>query len=241
LFDPTLAQVNTVCGIVLVVIAQLSELDAVTESGVTVTLPVASKLTVGLEQTGIGAVTSLTVIEVLQVAEFPDGSVMVTVCVLIPISAQVKSVLGIDGEVPQLSKLPEDTLAAVTVTLPVESKLTVGLVHIGVGAVMSLTVIVVLQVAVLPDPSFKVTVCVLAPVLAQVNVFLGIDCDTIPQLSLLVPEIEVVAIVTEPVEGSRLIVGLVQMALGGVMSWIVITVLQVCLLPEESVTVTVSE
>jgi hypothetical protein len=140
-------------------IPQLSELALAIDPALTLTCPLnESKFTVGLEQIAIGAETSLTVIVVLQVAAFPEGSETVTVCVLAPKSAQVNAVLGIVADVPQLSILPEDTLDALTLTFPKESTLTVGLEQTAVGAVTSLTVMVVLQVAVLPEMSFKVTI-----------------------------------------------------------------------------------
>jgi hypothetical protein len=75
----------------------------------------------------------------------------------VPISAQTKLVLGMDAVEPQLSLLVT-MLDAEMETFPVLSKLMVGLVHVAVGAVLSITVIVEEHVALLPEGSDTVTV-----------------------------------------------------------------------------------
>ncbi len=86
---------------------------------------------------------------------------------------------------PQLSLLPLSTWAAATVALPLASKFTVTFWQSAVGAVLSTTVTVAVQVLTLPLVSVTVRVTVLAPTWLQSKLAWSRLMLAMPQLSLL--------------------------------------------------------
>ena len=76
--------------------------------------------------------------------------------------------LTVRDVIPQLSLLPLSTCAAVIEALPSASSGTVMFLHKAVGGVASVTVKVVVHVALLFASSFTVTVIVVAPTLTSV-------------------------------------------------------------------------
>jgi len=92
------------------------------------------------------------------------ASFTVSVTVLAPLLAHV-NVLGLTVRetMPQLSLLPLSTSAAVIEALPLASSATVAFLHDAVGGVVSFTVNVVVQVALLFAASFTEIVIVVVP------------------------------------------------------------------------------
>ena len=128
--------------------------------------------------------TTVTVAE--QVLLLPLTSLTVRVTLLAPRWAQVKAVwLRIRAPRLQLSEEPLLTWALARLALPAASRLRVTGWQIALGAVLSTTVIVAVQVLVLLDASDTVRVTVLVPTWAQVKaVWLRVVLAT-AQLSVL--------------------------------------------------------
>ncbi len=123
-----------------------------------------------------------------------------------------------------------------TITVPLLSRNTVGWAHIAVGGVTSCTVIVDVQVAVLPEASVTERLTVCAPTSAHVYVTLAGDrAKGAPQLSEEPLFIWAAVTVTLP-EPSRCAVTLRHDAVGGVLSCTKIVEEQVDVLPLRSVT-----
>ena len=100
----------------------------------------------------------------MQVAEFPFTSVTVSVTVLAPTLLQSK-VFGLTAKdaIPQLSVEPPSTSAAVILALPEASSCTVIFWHTAVGASVSFTVTLKLQVYVVPALSVASKTLVVVP------------------------------------------------------------------------------
>ena len=175
-FEPRSAQPNAL-GVMLTVGAdvQLSEVLLTTSDVAIVAAPEASNTTVTAPDTAVidGAVLSTTVNVTCEVVVFPDASVAVIVTVFVPKSPQPK-VLGVMVTVgaPQLSVTLDTTsfmpIAAAPFTLSATSAIADNVVI--EGAMLSSTVTVMVDVAVLPDASVAVIVTVFAPRSAHVNV-----------------------------------------------------------------------
>ena len=88
---------------------QLSELPLSTSAGVMVAIPKASSDTVISWQRAIGEILSCTTTLAMQISEFSSSSVTVKLTILIPISAQVKSMTSRLRFTTQLSVLPSST------------------------------------------------------------------------------------------------------------------------------------
>jgi hypothetical protein len=128
-----------------------------------------------------------------------------------------------------------------TIAVPLLSRNTVGWAHIAVGGVTSCTVIVDVQVAVLPEASVTDRLTVCAPTFAHVYATLaGRKVNVPPQLS--VEELFIWAAVTVALpEPSRVAVMLWHVAAGGVVSFTVTVAVQVATLPDASDTVRLYE
>jgi len=122
-------------------------------------------IVVSPKQVITGAVTSLTVTTDVQVEVLPVESVTVSITLLLPTLLQLKVALfiaNVTGE--QLSNEPLFTIDAVMVAFPAASKSTVIGLHIAVGATLSNTVYVVVQVELLLAASVTVIVTVVIPI-----------------------------------------------------------------------------
>ena len=89
--------------------------------------------------------------------------------------------------IPQLSLLPLSTSNVVMVAFPVASNAMVVDLHNTTGANVSMIVTTDVHVDLFPLASIPVSVTVVVPISAQVNVLLDTLIVTIPQLSLLPP------------------------------------------------------
>src|SRR5438034_453721 len=120
------------------------------------------------EQTTVGALLSLTVKIVVQVALLPAASVAVTVIVCVPKPTSVPTAgdwLRVIALVPlqeSLTVTPPSTLGTAAWQLPSVLAFGIGE-QFTVGAVVSVTVKIEVQVALLPAASVAVTVMVCAP------------------------------------------------------------------------------
>ena len=122
----------------------------------------------------------------LQVDTFPFTSVTVRVTVFVPMLAQEKLLgLTVTDWMPQLSELPLLICAAVILAFPAASNCTVMFWQTAVGAMLSCTVTVALQVDTLPFTSVTVRVTVFVPMLAQEKLLGLTVTDWMPQLSVL--------------------------------------------------------
>ena len=151
----------------------------------------------------VGAILSSTVTVVVQVEVFPFTSVTVSVTVLSPISAHE----NVSGEtesvaIPQASVEPPSTSAPVIVTVPFASSCAVKGWQVAVGATLSSTVTVAVQVELFPFTSVTVKVTVLAPISAQVKDAGETLNEVIPQLSVEPLSISDAVIITFPVASS---------------------------------------
>jgi hypothetical protein len=120
------------------------------------------------EQSTVGAVLSVTVKFVVQLALLPAASVAVTVIVCVPTPTRVPAagdctnVIALDALQPSLTLTPPNTFG--TAPWQFASALAPGTTgQITVGAVLSATVKVVVQLALLPASSLAVTVIVCVP------------------------------------------------------------------------------
>jgi hypothetical protein len=142
--------------------------------------------------------------------------------------------------VPQLSEPLWNTSAVVIEAAPAAFRLTEAFLHVMLGGVMSDTVTVAEQVAVLPLPSLAVKVTVFGPVFAQVKLF-GVTETwfTVPQLSE--PLWKTSAVVMEAAPAAlRFTLAFLQVTLGGVTSDTVTVAVQVAVLPLPSLAVKVT-
>src|SRR3989442_147705 len=209
---------------------------------------VPSALTLGTaEQITLGAVLSVTVKVVAQVALVPAASVAVTLIVCVPTATGVPAAgdwlkLIAPGPLqPSLTLTPP--LTSGTAPWQVPSALTLGPAErITLGAVLSVTVKVVAQVALLPAASVAVTVIVCVPTAISVPAAgdwlkLIAPGPLQPSLTLTPP----LTSGTTPWQfASVLTLGTAeQITLGAVLSVTVKVVAQVALLPAASVAVTV--
>src|SRR5688500_8959496 len=150
-------------------------------------------------QIAVGATLSSTVTVAVQVEVFPLTSVTVKVTVFGPTLAQVKLVISKARLwIPHASLLPLSICAAVIVALPDASNCTVMFWQIAVGAILSSTVTVAVQVDVFPFTSVTVKVTVFGPPLAQVQLVISSDRLWIPHASLLPLSICAAVIVAVP-------------------------------------------
>ena len=199
------------------------------------------------EQTTIGAVVSLTVNVVVQLALFPAASVAVTVIVWLPRPTRVPGAgdwLKVIAPAPlqaSLTLTPPITLGTAAWQLP--SALAPGTAEqTTLGAVVSLTVKVVVQVALLPAASVALAVIVCVPTATSVPAAgdwlkLIAPGPLQPSLTLAPPITFGTAAWQVP---SALTLGTAeQITLGAVLSVTVKLVAQVALLPAASVAVTV--
>lgn len=206
-----------------------------------VAFPEPSKNKVIFWQTAAGAVLSITVTVLEQELVLPEPSVAVRVTAFAPTSLQVKAVTEALREgVPQLSVLPLSISLVVMVAFPVPSKCTEMLWQATVGAVLSITVTVLEQELVLPEPSVAVSTTALFPISLQVKDVADAPNVGDPQLSVLPLSMSLAVMVAFP-EPSKYTEMLWHNALGAVESVMVTTEVQLAVLLEASVTVRVTE
>ena len=128
-----------------------------------------------------------------------------------------------------------------TITVPLLSRNTIGWAHIAVGGVTSCTVIVDVQVEVLPEASVTDRLTVCAPTFAHVYATLaGRNVNVPPQLSV-EPLLIWTAVTVALPEPSRVAVTSWHVATGGVTSFTVTVAVQVATFPDASDTVKVYE
>jgi hypothetical protein len=166
IFGPMSEQVNVVLE-ALKLKLQLSDDPLLISAVVIDAVPEAFKYTVAGLQSTTGAMLSTTVTVVLQVAVLPEASVTVNTTVLAPLFVQSKLDLDALNEKVQLSDEPLLISAVVIDAVPEAFKYTVAGLQSATGAMLSTTVTVVLQVAVLPEASVTVNITVLAPLFVQ--------------------------------------------------------------------------
>src|SRR5438045_261103 len=198
-------------------------------------------------QLTFGTVASVTVKVVVQVALLPASSVAVTVIVFAPNPTSVPAA-GDWTRVMQLVPLqlslavtPLNTFGTAAWQVPSALAL-VGAGQLTVGTVVSVTVNVVVQVALLPASSEAVTVIVCAPRPTSVPAagdWLKVIALVALQLSLAVTPPNTFGTAAWHVPSALALVGAGQLTLGTVASVTVKVVVQVALLPASSVAVTV--
>src|SRR5690606_15309562 len=224
-------------------IPQASLLPFSISATVMLAFPLASSWMVnGAAQFATGATLSSTVTIVVQVEVFPFTSVTVKVTVFGPTSAQVKSVRSIEVlAIPQASVLPFSISATVMLAFPLASSWMVnGAAQFAMGATLSSTVTIVVQVETLPFTSLTVKVTVFGPTSAQVKAVMSIEVLAIPQASVLPLSISATVILASPLASSWIVKSAAQFATGATLSSTVTTVVQVETLPFTSVTVKVT-
>jgi hypothetical protein len=209
-------------------------------AAVILTVPPALRFTVIFWQTTEGRTLFWTVTVAAQVETFPLLSVTVSVTVFAPTFVQ----LNVEGEteseaIPQLSKLPLLICAAVIEPAPAGFNWIVMFWQIAVGAILSTTVTVAVQVETFPFTSVTVSVTVFAPTLEQLNVFGVTDSEAIPHASEL-PLLICAAVILAVPEEFRFIVMFWQIAVGSTLSWTVTVARHVETFPFTSVTVSVT-
>ena len=151
---PTLAQSKLSGATLSDATPQLSLLPLSTWPAVIDVFPVASSCTVMSRANATGATLSSTVTVAVAVLVFPLISVTVSITVLAPTLAQSKlSGDTLSDATPQLSLLPLSTWAAVIDVFPAESNCVVISCASATGGSLSLTVIVKLHEALLPEGS----------------------------------------------------------------------------------------
>src|SRR5258706_4697795 len=190
----------------------------------------------GLGQVIVGAVLSVTEIVLLQVEEFPQSSVAVHVRVTENSCGQLPGVVIVENVGITLGSHKSEAVAAPKEGLAGHSTLdTVG--HVIVGAVLSVTEIVLLQVEVLPQSSVAVQVRVTENSCGQlpgVVTLLAVISTLMSQAS------DAVAGPNDGVLGhSTVAAGLGHVIEGGVLSVTEMVLLQVEELPQSSVAVQV--
>src|SRR4030042_1974330 len=122
-FPPISAQLKSVTSSTMLAMPHASLLPLFTSAAAIVTLPVASRYASMSWHTATGEIVSNTVTVAVHWSVFPLLSVTVSVTVLPPMSAQVKSVTSSTIlAIPHTSLLPLLMSAAAIVTLPVASR-----------------------------------------------------------------------------------------------------------------------
>src|SRR5436309_11513891 len=199
------------------------------------------------EQITVGAVVSLTVKVVVQLALLPASSVAVTVIVCVPRPTSVPAagdwlkVIALAALQASLTLTPLITLGTAAWQFP--SALAPGTAEqITVGAVVSLTVKVVVQLALLPASSVAVTVIVCVP--RPTSVPAAGDWLKVIALAALQASLTLTPLITLGTAAwqfpSALAPGTAeQITVGAVVSLTVKVVVQLALLPASSVAVTV--
>src|SRR5437762_60226 len=214
----------------------------------TATWQVASALAlVGAGQLTVGTVASVTVNVVVQVALLPASSVAVTVIVFVPNPTSVPAagfwlrVIALVTLQLSLAVTPLSTFGTAA-WQPASALALVGAGQFTLGTVVSFTVNVVVQVALLPASSVAVTVIVCAPRPTSVPAA-GDWTRVIPlvplQLSLAVTPPNTSGTAAWQLPSALALVGAGQLTVGTVVSVTVNVVVQVALLPTSSVAVTV--
>src|SRR3989475_218337 len=202
---------------------------------------------VGAGQITVGAVSSVTVKVVVQVALLVAASVAVTVIVCVPNPTRVPAAgdwLKVIPLVPlqlSLAVTPLTTFGTAAWQLPSALALA-GAGQLTVGTVVSLTVKLVVQVALLPAASVAVTVIVCAPNPTSVpaaGLWLKVIAPELVQLSLTVTPPSTFGTAAWQVPSALATGTAEQITLGAVVSLTVKLVVQVALLPAASVAVTV--
>ena len=239
-FWPKLASVNAFGLTVRVPRPQLSEEPLFTCAAVKAAFPLPFNCSTTSRQRAVGAVLSRMVTVPVQVEVLPLPSLTVKITVLGPTFEQLKLLWETDCGVgvPQLSVEPLLSCEAVMVAL-LPLKFTVMFWQRAVGGVLSRTVTVAVQVAVLPLPSATVNVTVLGPKCAQVKLLWETDCAVaVPQLSVEpLLSCEAVMFALFPL---KFTVMFWQRAVGAVMSRTVTVAVQVAVFPLPSATVNVT-
>ena len=122
--------------------------------------------------TAVGIISSIIVTVVLQVEELALLSVTVNVTLFDPILLQSKLVLlAVTFAIPHASVEPSFISSASIVADPIAFRFIVSALHLPIGAILSSTFKIVLQVPEFPDASITVSVTVLLPIFEQSNVF----------------------------------------------------------------------
>src|ERR671923_259606 len=199
------------------------------------------------EQITLGALVSLTTKSVVQVALLPAASVAVTVIVFVPRPTSVPatglwvSVIALVGLQLSLTVTPPNTLGTAAWQAP--SALAAGVAEqITLGAVVSVTMKSVVQVALLPAASVAVTVIVFVPRPTSVPAT-GLCVSVIAllalQLSLIVTPPNTLGTVPWQLASAKALGVAEQITVGAVLSVTTKSVVQVALLPASSVAVTV--
>ena len=183
-FAPTLVQVKLVMSSVVLLIAQLSEEPLSMSPAVMVAFPLASRKTLMLWQTAVGAVESTTVTVEVQEELLLLASARFRVTVLEPISEQLKLLLlSVLLLTEQLSLEPPSMSLTVMEALPEASRKTLILLQTAAGAVESSTMIVVVQEAVLLLGSVTVSVTLFEPISVQAKLVCETEVLLMEQLS----------------------------------------------------------
>ena len=237
-FVPRLAHVNVVTSKLNDTEEQLSVLPLSISAVVIDAFPDASKFTVTFCTTIIGAAASTTVTIEVHVEDNPFASVAVSVTVFVPMLAHVNVVCDKLKLTEQLSELPLSTSAVVKVATPDASNVIVAGWHVAIGAVLSITVTVAVQVEAFPFTSITVKVTELVPKSAQVKLYFDKYIVSIAQLSKLPFSISANVIEALPIE-SKNIVSFLHIAVGTKLSTIKTIEEQDDVLPELSVAVNV--
>src|SRR5438105_6786805 len=202
---------------------------------------------VGAGQLTVGTVVSVTVKVVVQVALLPASSVAVTVIVFVPNPTSVPAAGDWTRVIPlvalqlSLAVTPLNTFGTAAWQAPSALAL-VGAGQLTVGTVVSVTVKVVAQVALLPASSVAVTVFVFVPNPTSVPAA-GNWTRVIPlvplQLSLAVTPPNTFGTAAWQVPSSLALVGAGQLTVGIFLPVALPILVQVALLPASSVAVTV--
>src|SRR5205823_918330 len=216
-------------------------------SGAAARVAACSLALVGAGQLTVGSVASFTVKVVVQAALLPASSVAVTVIVCVPNPTSVPAAGDWTRVIPlvplQLSLAVTPLNTSGTAAWQVPSALAlVGAGQLTLGTVVSVTVKVVVQVALLPDSSVAVTVIVFVPNPTSVPAA-GDWTRVIPlvplQLSLAVTPLNTFGTAAWQLPSALAFVTAEQLTVGTVVSVTVKVVVQVALLPAPSVAVTV--
>ena len=219
---------------------QLSVLPLSIWDAVIVTLPLTPNCTVMSWQRVMGPRLSSTVTVAVQELLLPEESATVKVTVLGPMSTQVKLVWLKVLVKAQLSALPLSTALAEVLPLPEASSCTVSGWQTALGAMVSRTVTVALQVLVLPEPSDTVRVTLFVPRSAQKKVF-WLRVRPVTAHPSLLPLSTALGLVLALPVASRYRVMFWQTAVGATVSRTVTVVLQALVFPLRSTMVRVTE
>src|ERR671925_570962 len=198
-------------------------------------------------QSTLGAVVSVTVKLVVQLALLPPSSVAVTVIVCVPTPTRVPAVGDCTNVIPLVPLQPSLTLTPPNTFGTAAWQLASALApdaagQFTLGAVVSVTVKLVVQLALLPPSSVAVTVIVCVPTPTRVPA--AGDCTNVIALAALQPSLTLTPPNTFGTAAWQLASALApdaagQFTLGAVVSVTVKLVVQLALLPPSSVAVTV--